>query len=105
MARRSNSASSATRRSRSAGDVATGNERTSADEASTGVQRVSAEDVLDALEERLVAGVAVSRVPLVGRQRARELLEQVFLFLRELLRYRHARDHVQVAPAAAVHVG
>ncbi len=47
--------------------------------------RRSPEDVLDALEERLVAPSA-SRFGLVGRQRASELLEQGLLFLGELLR-------------------
>ena len=43
-------------------------------------------------------------VELLLRQRRGQLFEQVLLVLRELLRDRDARDDVEVAMAAAVHV-
>src|SRR5690242_18497540 len=62
-----------------------------------------AKDVFDALEERLLVAVRLL-VELLLRQRARELLEQLPLLLRELLRHCDACDDVEVAVAAAADV-
>src|SRR5215203_1699585 len=62
-----------------------------------------AKNIFDAFEERFLVRVRLV-VQLFLGERAAEFLEQVFLFLGELLRHRDPGDDVQIASAAAVHV-
>src|SRR5690349_9259375 len=64
------------------------------------------EDVLDAVEQPFV-GVLVERnwIELFLRQYAGELLQELLLFLRELLRDDHLHRHEEVAAASSGDVG
>src|SRR6185503_1924887 len=64
----------------------------------------SAKYVLHLFEEGLLAAVAGRRLDLLLRHDPGELFEQILLLAAQLLRDRGARNHVEVADAAARHV-
>src|SRR5262245_42689607 len=66
---------------------------------------LSAKNVPHLFEERLLGPVGIGRIELFDGHRLRQFLEQVLLFLRQLLRDGDLRDHIEIADAAARDVG
>src|SRR3982751_2186684 len=60
-------------------------------------------NVFDAFEERLLVAAGVF-VEFFLRQKPVQVLERMFLFFRQLLRHRHARNRIEIALAASIHV-
>src|SRR5829696_5436524 len=72
----------------------------------TSAGQVLAKDVFDLAEDAaIVLVLALLRLHLLLGQRRRQLLEQLLLFLRQLLRCDRLDGHEQITVAAARHVG